>query len=124
MNGNAELRGKYFQVLKRRGIDSSFDQAEEVYGDTKQLREFLLAHISRRTYRPKAIAEFFAETRQINLHPSVDSRLQAALAPPNEITGSFWGNSPIAQQVCGKAVRRKAKTRRQERLSLRRPGTL
>lgn len=97
MNRNAELRGKYLQILKRRGINSSFDQAKEVYGDTKQFREFLLAHISARAYRPEAIAEFFAETRQINFHPSVDSRLQALLVPPNEITGSWWGKSQIAQ---------------------------
>ena len=101
MNGNAELRGEHFQVLKGRGVNSSLDQAEKVYGDTKQLREFLLAHVPSRTYCSEAIAEFFAETRQINFHLSADSRLQALLTPPNEITGPFWRNSgsPTAQHV-------------------------
>ena len=66
MNRNAELRGEHFQILKRRGVDSSLDQAEKVYGDAEQLREFLLAHLSIRTYRSEAIAEFFTETRQMN----------------------------------------------------------
>ena len=87
MNRNAELRGEHFQILERRGINSSLDQAEEIYRDTKQFREFLLAHISGRAYRPEAIAEFFAEARQINLHLSADFRLQTFLVPPNEITG-------------------------------------
>jgi len=97
MDRNAELSGKYFQILKRGGIYSPFDQAEEVYGDTKQLREFLLAHISGRAYRPEAIAEFFAETRQMTFHPSVDSLLHALLVPPNEITGTFEANGPQRQ---------------------------
>jgi hypothetical protein len=101
MNRNAELRGEHFQILKRRSVYSSLDQAEKVYGDTKQLREFLLAHVPSRTYCSDAIAEFFAECRQINVHLSVDSRLQALLTPPNDITGSFWGSSsdPIAAHV-------------------------
>lgn len=97
MNRNAELHGKNFQILERRSIDSSFDQAKEVYGDTEQFRELRLAHVSVRTYRLEAIAEFFAEARQMNFYPSVDSRLQALFVPPNEITGSFWGNGPKAR---------------------------
>jgi hypothetical protein len=102
MNRNAELRGEHFQILERRGVNSSLDQAEKVYGDTKQLRKFLLAHVSIRTYCSEAIAEFFTETRQMNFHPSADFRLQALLAPPNQITGSFSANigSGIAHRVC------------------------
>lgn len=101
MNRNAELRGERFQILERRCVNSSLDQAEKVYGDAQQLREFLLAHASTRTYCSEAIAEFFTETRQMNFHPSADSRLQTLPVPPNEITGPLL----TKYRQCGSVLR-------------------
>ncbi len=89
MNRDAELSREYLQVFKRRSIDSAFDQAKKVHGDSEEFGEFFLAHLSRRTDRPETITEFFAETRQIKFHLSADSRLRLFHLPPNKITGAF-----------------------------------
>lgn len=89
MNWDTELSREYFQVFKRRCIDSTFDQTEKVDRDAQQFGEFFLAHLSSRTDFSESIAEFFAQTRQIKFHLSADSRSRLYCVPPNKITGSF-----------------------------------
>jgi hypothetical protein len=98
MNWDIELSREYLQVFKRRRIDATFDQAEEVHRDAKQLGEFFLAHLSSRADGSKSIAELFAQTRQIKFHLSADFRSHLSCVPPNEITGSF--EDPISEPAC------------------------
>ena len=65
MYRNPELTREDFQVFERRSIDPAFDKAEKIDRDFEQFRELFLAHFSSQSNCFKAVAEFFAEGRQV-----------------------------------------------------------